>query len=114
LTRPGSQKFAEPHQRLEYRKTLTVVLARLDVWRKSNALVLTPEDAPPELMRLSYELKQAMLSFGRDQERKVIRPHLTLTFDYHSQLPEVDSQPKFFIRADRFALYEYHKGNAES
>lgn len=45
-------------------KPLTIVLDRLEVWGKSKALVLTPEDAPPELMRLSYELEQATLVLG--------------------------------------------------
>ncbi|WP_338525023.1 RNA 2',3'-cyclic phosphodiesterase [Pseudomonas batumici] len=91
-------------------KALTVVLDRLEVWRKSKALVLTPEDAPPELMRLSYALEQAMLVFGHDQEHKDFRPHLTLARDYRSPVPEAGSQPEFLLRADRFTLYESHKG----
>ena len=51
-------------------KRLTVVLDQLEVWRKSKVLVLTPTDAPPELMRLSYALEQTMSSFGQDQEHK--------------------------------------------
>jgi 2'-5' RNA ligase len=91
-------------------KPLTVVLDRLEIWRKSNALVLTSEDAPPELMRLSYALEQAMFSFGHDQEHKTFRPHLTLSRDYRSPVPEAGEQPDFLLRADRFALYESHKG----
>jgi len=91
-------------------KPLTVVLDRLEVWRKSNALVLTSTDASPELMQLSYAIKQAMLPFGHDQEHKEFRPHLTLTRGYRSPVPEADNQPEFFLRADRFALYESHKG----
>ena len=91
-------------------KRLTVVLDQLEVWRKSKVLVLTPQDAPPELMRLSYALEQAMPLFGQDQEHKEFRPHLTLTRDYQSPVPEADSQPEFLLRADRFALYESHKG----
>ena len=89
---------------------LTLVLDRLEVWRKSKALVLTPEDAPPELMRLSYALEQAMLRFGQDQGHKEFRPHLTLARDYQSPAPEAGRPPEFFLRADRFGLYRSHKG----
>lgn len=91
-------------------KPLTVVLDRLDVWRKSKALVLTPDDPPPELMRLSYALEQAMLRFGQDQEHKEFRAHLTLAHDYPNQVPEAASAPEFLLRADRFGLYESRKG----
>jgi 2'-5' RNA ligase len=91
-------------------KTLTLVLDRLEVWRKSKAMVLTPDDAPPELMRLSYALEQAMLKFGDDKEAKEFRPHLTLSRDYQSAVPEAGSPPEFFLRADRFGLYRSHKG----
>ena len=91
-------------------KPVTVVLDRLDAWQKSKVLVLTPEDAPVEVMRLSYALEQAILPFGRDEEHKEFRPHLTLTLDYRSPVPEASSPPEFFLRADRFALHESHKG----
>jgi 2'-5' RNA ligase len=91
-------------------RPMTLTLDRLDVWRKSKALVLTPVDAPPELMRLSYAFEQAMLRFGQDRENKEFRPHLTLARDYQSQVPEVGSPPEFFLRADRFGLYQSHKG----
>lgn len=90
-------------------KTLTVVLDRLEIWRKSRALVLTPEDPPPELMRLAYALEQSMLPFGSDQEQKQFRPHLTLARDYRLPVPEASTQPDFFLRADRFGLYESQK-----
>jgi 2'-5' RNA ligase len=91
-------------------KPITLALDRLEVWRKSKALVLTPDDAPPELMRLSYALEQAMLRFGHDQENKEFRPHLTLARDYQSPVPEAGSPPEFFLRSDRFGLYQSHKG----
>ena len=91
-------------------KPMTVVLDRLEIWRKSNALVLTPGDTPLELMRLSYALEQAMLSFRFEQTRAAFQPHLTLMRDYRASVPEADEQPGFFLRADRFALYESHKG----
>lgn len=91
-------------------KPVTVILDSLEVWRKSSALVLTSEDAPPELMRLSYALEQAMLAYGQDQARREFRPHLTLTRDFQAPVPETISPPEFFLRADRFSLYESHKG----
>jgi 2'-5' RNA ligase len=92
-------------------KPLTLILDHLEVWRKSKALVLTPADAPPELMRLSYALEQAMLVFGHDQEHKEFRPHLTLSRDYRSPVPEAGSPPEFLFQADRFGLYQSHKGH---
>jgi 2'-5' RNA ligase len=61
-------------------------------------------------MRLSYALEQAMLRFGHDQENKEFRPHLTLARDYQSPVPEAGSPPEFFLRSDRFGLYQSHKG----
>jgi 2'-5' RNA ligase len=37
-------------------------------------------------------------------------PHLTLARDYQPAVPEADSPPEFILIADRFALYESHKG----
>jgi 2'-5' RNA ligase len=91
-------------------KRLTVALDRLEVWRKSKVLALMSEDAPAELLRFSYALEQAMLPFGYGQEYKDFRPHLTLARDYLSPVPEAGTPPEFFLRADRFALYESHKG----
>lgn len=86
-----------------------VILDSLEVSRKSQALVLTPEDPHPELMRLSYALEQAMLAYGQDQARREFRPHLTLARDFQAPVPEANSPPEFFLRADRFSLYESHK-----
>ena len=61
-------------------------------------------------MRLSYALEQATLAFGLDQKHKEFRPHLTPARDYRCSVPETDNQPELFLRADRFALYESHKG----
>ncbi len=91
-------------------RSLTVHLDKLETWRKSGALVLTPSDASPELMRLSYALEQAMLVFGHEKEHMEFRPHLTLSRDYRLPAPEACSQPEFILRADRFTLYESCKG----
>jgi len=89
---------------------LRVVLDRLDVWRRAGALVLAAEQAPPELLRLVYALEQAMLPFGFEEAPKEFRPHLTLARDYREPVPESTTAPEFFLRADRFALFESHKG----
>ncbi|KPU60946.1 2'-5' RNA ligase [Pseudomonas fluorescens] len=89
---------------------LTVVLDRLDVWRRAGALVLAPEQAPPALLRLVYALEQAMLPFGLEEAPREYRPHLTLARQYRAPVPESATAPQFFLRADRFALFESHKG----
>ncbi|MGH8390358.1 MAG: RNA 2',3'-cyclic phosphodiesterase [Pseudomonas sp.] len=89
---------------------LTVVLDRLDVWRRAGALVLAPQQAPPALLRLVYDLEQAMLPFGLEDAPREFRPHLTLARDYRAPVPESVEPPEFFLRADRFALFESHKG----
>jgi len=89
---------------------LRVALDRLDVWRRAGVLILAPEQAPPELLRLVYALEQAMLPFGFDEASKEFRPHLTLMRDYRAPVPESATPPEFFLRADRFALFESHKG----
>ncbi|MGE8068024.1 RNA 2',3'-cyclic phosphodiesterase [Pseudomonas sp. NPDC089569] len=89
---------------------LTVVLDRLDVWRRAGVLVLAPEQAPPALLRLVYDLEQAMLPFGLEDAPREFRPHLTLARDYRAPAPESSSPPEFFLRAERFTLFESHKG----
>lgn len=89
---------------------LTVALDRLDVWRRPGVLVLAPEQAPPELLRLVYALEQAMLPFGLEETGKEFRPHLTLLREFRAPVPESATPPEFFLRADRFALFESHKG----
>jgi RNA 2',3'-cyclic 3'-phosphodiesterase len=89
---------------------LTVVLDRLDVWRRAGVLVLAPEQAPPVLLRLVYDLEQAMLPFGPQEAPREYRPHLTLARDYRAPVPESSTAPEFFLRAERFTLFESHKG----
>ncbi|NUT78684.1 RNA 2',3'-cyclic phosphodiesterase [Pseudomonas sp. C1C7] len=89
---------------------LTVVLDRLDVWRRAGALVLAPQQAPPTLLRLVYDLEQALLPFGLEETSREFRPHLTLARDYRAPAPESPTAPEFFLRADRFTLFESHKG----
>lgn len=89
---------------------LTVALDRLDVWLRPGVLVLAPEQAAPELLRLVYALEQAMLPFGLEETGKEFRPHLTLMREFRAPVPESATPPEFFLRADRFALFESHKG----
>lgn len=90
-------------------KALRVTLDQLDVWRRSGVLVLTSQQASPELLRLVYALEQAMLPFGIEETPREYRPHLTLMRDYRSEVPETTT-PEFHLRADHFTLYESHKG----
>ncbi|MBK5413381.1 RNA 2',3'-cyclic phosphodiesterase [Pseudomonas sp. TH31] len=90
---------------------LRVMLERLDVWRKHGVLVLVPEQAPPQLLRLVYALEQAMLPFGFEDSPKAFRPHLTLMRDYRLPVPETTEPPEFVLQADQFTLFESHKGH---
>ncbi|MHC8314032.1 RNA 2',3'-cyclic phosphodiesterase [Pseudomonas sp. LB3P31] len=89
---------------------LRIELDRLDVWRKAGALVLASEQADPGLLRLVYGLEQAMLPFRMEDAPKEFRPHLTLMRDYRAPVTESATAPEFFLRADRFVLFESHKG----
>nr|WP_157712328.1 RNA 2',3'-cyclic phosphodiesterase [Pseudomonas sp. PB120] len=89
---------------------LRVALDRLEVWRRSAVLVLAPQQAPPPLLRLVYALEQAMLPFGLEEAPKEFRPHLTLMRDFRVPVPESVTPPEFYLRADRFVLFESHKG----
>ncbi|WP_053161058.1 RNA 2',3'-cyclic phosphodiesterase [Pseudomonas sp. P1.8] len=89
---------------------LTVTLDRLDVWRRAGALVMVPEQTPPGLLRLVYDLEQALLPFALEDAPREYRPHLTLARDFRAAVPESTSAPEFFLRADRFTLFESHKG----
>ncbi|WP_085639946.1 MULTISPECIES: RNA 2',3'-cyclic phosphodiesterase [unclassified Pseudomonas] len=89
---------------------LRISLDRLQVWRKAGVLSLAPEQAPPALLRLVYALEQAMLPFGFEEPPREFRPHLTLMRDFREPVPESATPPEFFLRAERFALFESHKG----
>jgi 2'-5' RNA ligase len=90
--------------------SLTVLLDRLDVWRRAGVLVLAPGQSPPALLRLVYDLEQVMLPFGLEETPQEYRPHLTLMRDFRLPQPESSEPPEFFLRADRFTLFESHKG----
>ena len=90
--------------------SMKLVLDRLETWHRAGVLALTPEQAPPELLRLVYALEQAMLPLMPTEVSREYRPHLTLMRDYRLEPPESTSAPDFYLRADHFALYESHKG----
>ncbi|MBK5528938.1 RNA 2',3'-cyclic phosphodiesterase [Pseudomonas sp. TH06] len=100
----GAGKVRTPGQ------ALRISLDCLQVWHRAGVLSLAPEQAPPELLRLVYALEQAMLPFGFEETAREFRPHLTLARDYRAQAPESATPPEFFLRAERFALFESHKG----
>ncbi|MEJ5057097.1 MULTISPECIES: RNA 2',3'-cyclic phosphodiesterase [unclassified Pseudomonas] len=89
---------------------LTVELDRLDVWRRAGVLVLVPGQTSPALLRLVYDLEQALSPFGLEDAPREFRPHLTLARDYRAPVPESATPPEFILRADRFTLFESHKG----
>ena len=91
-------------------RPIPVLLDRLETWRQAGVLVLTAQETPEPLLRLVYALEQAILPFGFAQVSREYRPHLTLARDYRLQAPEAVSAPEFWLRADRFVLYESHKG----
>jgi 2'-5' RNA ligase len=91
-------------------EALRISLDRLQVWHRPGVLSLAPEQAPQALLRLVYALEQAMLPFGFEETPREFRPHLTLARDYRAPEPESALPPEFFLRAERFALFESHKG----
>jgi 2'-5' RNA ligase len=91
-------------------ETLRIELDRLQVWHRAGVLSLAPEQAPPALLRLVYALEQAMLPFGFEEATREFRPHLTLAREYRAPEPEARTPPEFFLRAERFGLFESHKG----
>ncbi|MFI8222548.1 RNA 2',3'-cyclic phosphodiesterase [Pseudomonas sp. NPDC085632] len=89
---------------------LKISLDRLQVWHRAGVLSLAPDQAPQALLRLVYALEQAMLPFGFEETPREFRPHLTLARDYRAPEPESAAPPEFYLRAERFALFESHKG----
>ncbi|WP_263263887.1 RNA 2',3'-cyclic phosphodiesterase [Pseudomonas sp. RIT-PI-S] len=89
---------------------LRVPLDRLDAWRRSGVLLLAPEEPPPPLLRLAYNLQQAVQPLGLLPEHTDYRPHLTLARDYRAEVPEAGSPPEFQLTASHFTLFESRKG----
>ncbi len=89
---------------------LRLLLDRLQVWNRANALVLEPQETPAGMRQLVYGLQQALLPLGFQEQAREYRPHLTLSRDFRGQLPEATVAPEFFIAARHFTLYESRKG----
>ncbi|MDU9393573.1 RNA 2',3'-cyclic phosphodiesterase [Pseudomonas sp. zfem002] len=94
-----------PLERLE-----PLVLDRLEVWRRSQALVLTAEHAPAALLRWVYGLQEAMSPLGFLVDPREFRPHLTLMRDFRDGVPETAQAPGFHWNAREFVLYESSRG----
>lgn len=91
-----------------------LVLDRLDVWRRSQALVLTAEHPPAALLRWVYQLQEAMAPLGFMVDPREFRPHLTLMRDFRNEVPEAMSAPEFRWSAREFVLYESYKGRYQA
>ncbi|MBD1552670.1 RNA 2',3'-cyclic phosphodiesterase [Pseudomonas typographi] len=90
--------------------SLLLALDRLDLWPRVQALVLAAEQPPKPLLRLVYNLQQALLPLGFADAHREYRPHLTLARDVRGALPEASVAPDFLLRAHAFALYESARG----
>lgn len=97
-----------PLERLE-----PLVLDRLEVWRRSQALVLTAQEPSKALLRWVYQLQEALLPLGFKVDSRAFRPHLTLARDYRDEVPEAPVAPEFRWSARAFELYESSKGKYE-
>lgn len=89
---------------------IRLVLDRLQVWPRASVLVLEPQQTPPAMRQLVYALQQAALPLGIAEQVREFRPHLTLSRDFRSQVPEAGTAPEFFLAARSFTLYESRKG----
>ncbi|CAK14964.1 RNA 2',3'-cyclic phosphodiesterase [Pseudomonas entomophila] len=105
---PAICAAVEPLQRPQ--APLRLPLDRLQVWQRASALVLAPQQAPTALLQLVYALQQAMLPLGIEERAREYRPHLTLSRDFHTQVPEAAQAPDFLLAARHFTLYESRKG----
>jgi len=90
---------------------LRVPLDRLDAWRRAGVLLLVPEQPPRALLRLAYDLEQAVQPLGLLPEYSDYRPHLTLARDFRTEVPEASSAPDFVLKATHFTLFESRKGH---
>jgi 2'-5' RNA ligase len=90
---------------------LRVVLDRLEAWRRFGVLVLAPEEPPEGLLRLAYDLQQAVQPLGLLPERRDYQPHLTLAREFQVQAPEAATPPEFGWTATHFTLFESRKGH---
>ncbi|MFF7711004.1 RNA 2',3'-cyclic phosphodiesterase [Pseudomonas sp. NPDC007930] len=90
--------------------SLLLGLDHLDLWQNVGALVLAAEQPPKNLLRLVYDVQQAVLPLGFSDAHREYRPHLTLARDVRGGVPEAMVAPEFMLRATAFGLYESVKG----
>ena len=91
-----------------------LVLDRLEVWRRSQALVLVAQQPPKALLRWVYQLQQALLPLGFMVDPREFRPHLTLMRDFRQDVPEASLAPEFDWDMREFVLYESYKGRYQA
>ncbi|MBF7142666.1 MULTISPECIES: RNA 2',3'-cyclic phosphodiesterase [Pseudomonas] len=91
-------------------RPLRVVLDTLEAWHRSSVLALTADQPPAPLLRLAYDLQQAMQPLGLTPELQGYRPHLTLARDFRNPAPEAVEPPEFWLTGTHFALFESRKG----
>lgn len=87
-----------------------LILDRLEVWRRSQALVLTAQEPPKALLRWVYDLQEALLPLGFTVDAREFRPHLTLMRDFRNEVPEAMLAPEFRWNPREFVLYESSRG----
>ncbi|WP_240349629.1 RNA 2',3'-cyclic phosphodiesterase [Pseudomonas putida] len=95
---------------LKHPRALRLQLDRLNVWLRPQILVLEPIQAPPALLRLAYDLAQTLRPLGIVEQPHDYRPHLTLSRDFHQEVPETPLAPDFMLVARHFTLFESRKG----
>ncbi|WP_110972839.1 RNA 2',3'-cyclic phosphodiesterase [Pseudomonas huaxiensis] len=92
----------------------TLLLDQVEVWRRSQALVLASKQTAPALLRWVYALQQAMLPLGFEVDPREFRPHLTLMRDFRGGVPETALDTEFRLAAETFVLYESVKGRYQA
>lgn len=109
---PAVLEAAERLRPLE--RVAPVVLDQLEVWRRSQALVLTASQPPKALLRWVYDLQEAMLPLGFTTDSREFRPHLTLMRDFRGEVPEAVVAPDVVLKAREFTLFESAKGRYQA
>lgn len=85
---------------------IALQLDRLEYWRKSQILCLTPTATPPELARLAADLSSALAKAGLTIGTRPFRPHLTLARAAPRPLTLAQDLPALAWQADALTLVE--------
>jgi len=59
-------------------QSFSLVLKKIQVWRRPRVMCLCPDHVPDELMSLHCQLQQALADVGVNTEDRKYRPHVTL------------------------------------